>query len=1305
MFKRIILGLILVLLVCNTGWGGFQGTKQASENITFFLQPPLDSLYGIPRAPESVHVFTYADGDMKFSMANATYPFTAAGIDTIKNLGDTAYQFFGAISDIDGAGGNFLLNISVALFYDGVPTYTFASVQVIEDSLNLYLVDINDTTNAILETLQLWDTRIDSIENALADASISDKVWVDGSPTTRDSIEAAVSDGSIGDKVWVDPGARTITGTGAGAITSTSIATNAIDADAIANNAIDAGAIATDAITSAKIAANAIGESEIAAGAINISEMPTIAYFDTLIYRGRSGPGIWIDIGASNTNTAIGTDGTEKNPVSTLAAARTLADALGSKRYYIYNRSSFTGGNDLTVTHEDWEFIGVGANNSLELDVAGIDIDGSHVENLIFSGSQGGTDDICVANSLIGRLTGVDGHFHGSGLSDTIFIGNTDDLFLDNCRSEIAGNGRPGISFGAGITDLSMRHYSGGIELRQMAGTDNASIETDGQVVVNGDCSSAPITIRGHVTITDNGTNSVITKDAVFSRQEADLWVWSNTDTLAVDSSLMGEWLSTGISASLSDANMGAIADSVWDKDTTDAFAVADGIGIFVKDSAAQTAASAGISDADMIAIADTVWQRNIPDDTTDGAGDDVNAADLLFRAGDTTNWANIEDVWMNQDTTNVDTSEIGEWLSKSVWEPDTNTVSGEIITMLKDTSAYGGNDSVLVDVSAALGANGLVSATAFAVWNLFGADTQVEDSSGNTTTRVQTDLANATDDYYNGAMVVFYDATLGDDNRYRRITDYDGTNGWIVFEPALPAIPSDADPIYIIPWASVSATATISDADMAAIGDTLWGKDTSDISGNANAVGILMDAKISDAGGVASISDADMTAIMDSIFNRGIVRYTQGNADDSILQLAGMQVFAVSADFTAVEFRGDGAGEGFKTSGGDGEGNGMEIRNSVAGAVAANVGMGLKVVSSGSGADDHAFQAQNAGGAVAVSFNGHNGGRGFDVTATGTGAGQAMLVQSAHSDALQITAGDGASKHGIEIQGGTGVNGDAVAIRATGDEAIGVSIESTDSSGVRIVGNGGYGMDIEGDGTLADVIFNGTGHGEGFWDSVGVVGTMTSGARTVTLYVIDTIAGAGGIPDTLTGVNVEVQNQTGQRVIFLTSQTGGFIRFNATENDTFLVFTFGNPTQNFPGDSASGHDSVFITTGADVVDDLQGFTTSVGSPSGSNTTRMFVYAYDSKGNPVQNAILTSQMNTLGSEVEDTCSSFAPIKFNARARSDANGFVFLDLLQNDCVVGSDTYTFLLRLNSRAEPSFEVKMAVPSGVDSTRITAQ
>ena len=150
----------------------------------------------------------------------------------------------------------------------------------------------------VLDTLQLWDTRIDSIEAALADASISDKVWADGTPANRAEIndildtlqnqdnwgatsanQTLIIDTVNGIIDTIQDGADGIhVGVivmGGDVITAASIATDAIGALEIADNAIDAGAIAANAIGASEVADNAIDAGAIAANAITASEIAT----------------------------------------------------------------------------------------------------------------------------------------------------------------------------------------------------------------------------------------------------------------------------------------------------------------------------------------------------------------------------------------------------------------------------------------------------------------------------------------------------------------------------------------------------------------------------------------------------------------------------------------------------------------------------------------------------------------------------------------------------------------------------------------------------------------------------------------------------------------------------------------------------------------------------------------------------------------------------------------------------------------------------------------------------------------------
>jgi hypothetical protein len=526
MFKRIILSLMLVLFVCNSGWATFLGTKQASENVYFSLNPPLDSLYGIPRAPDSVHIFTYADGDMKYSVRSATYPFTAAGIDTIKHQGDTVYKFLDVIADIDGAGGNFLLGIDVALFYDKIPTWTFATVQIIKDSLN-----------------ERFDNTIDSV---IVDVS-----------------SALVTDGLLAvaaDTVWEE----LLTGATHNTATSSGRRLRTIDAAFV-----------------------------LATGQAQVSGTPT-------------DPGTYIILAAA---TSEGDDFFNH-------ATITIDDGTGIGQSRAI--SDYTGADDSASLHvgDDW----ITDPDATSTYV----ISPGHPVEVVTYHSDNALDQIWEYDVL--NITTTD------GIGDSL-MSLGDSLLLAKLSAEQA------LDSLANILD-SLETMSTWIQDSLYAIIDSIQIKfanrlaydpvTD-SVIVDGTIFAGLTNIITSTNVADNSIDAgAIATDAIGASE------------LATDAIGAAELATSAI-------------DEIVEYDT----ALVSGAQSWVtmlKDTLAYQGSASGLT-------ASEIWTYNIPDDTTAGAGDDMNAADLLFRAGDTTNWANIVDVWRNQDSINVDTSEIGDWL------------------------------------------------------------------------------------------------------------------------------------------------------------------------------------------------------------------------------------------------------------------------------------------------------------------------------------------------------------------------------------------------------------------------------------------------------------------------------------------------------------------------------------------------------------------------------------------------------------------------------------------------------------------
>lgn len=229
------------------------------------------------------------------------------------------------------------------------------------------------------------------------------------------------------------------------------------------------------------------------------------------------GGGIWIDAAAANTNTEIGADGTPANPVSTLTAARILADTLSIQKYFFINASDFSA-TGLTATHEGWVFQGFGIDNKINL--GSQDIDHSQFMNMTVTGSQGGTGNISVFRSFITSLGDFTGTMKSCAILDSISLVQQSDIFLLDCWSGIAGAGTPKIILGNNNENLSIRNFAGGLELIGLKANHTVSLDGRGQIIIDATSADATVAIRGTIELTNDGTNMDIVDDARLTRSE-----------------------------------------------------------------------------------------------------------------------------------------------------------------------------------------------------------------------------------------------------------------------------------------------------------------------------------------------------------------------------------------------------------------------------------------------------------------------------------------------------------------------------------------------------------------------------------------------------------------------------------------------------------------------------------------------------------------------------------------------------------------------------------------------------------------
>lgn len=256
------------------------------------------------------------------------------------------------------------------------------------------------------------------------------------------------------------------------------------------------------------------------------------ALHDTLIYIGEHGLGIFVDSTAGNTNTVIGVDGTEKNPVSTLAAARTLALALGAHRFYIHGGSTFNGATvDLAADYSAWEFYGEGFG--IELAFGGQLVTNSFFQNIKLSGAMHASGgDVHYVDCEFGFISAnFNGHADNCELLDTIVIKSSSTVSFDHCFSGTTGDNIPTIDLGSGAASLEMNGY--GNKLRIMSGStnDTVSIGMNGDLIISANNTSLTVTVWGVGELDDSGTTSNITRDAFINGNYLTDLTWNEDST------------------------------------------------------------------------------------------------------------------------------------------------------------------------------------------------------------------------------------------------------------------------------------------------------------------------------------------------------------------------------------------------------------------------------------------------------------------------------------------------------------------------------------------------------------------------------------------------------------------------------------------------------------------------------------------------------------------------------------------------------------------------------------------------------
>jgi hypothetical protein len=926
------------------------------------------------------------------------------------------------------------------------------------------------------------------------------------------------------------------------------------------------------------------------------------AHFDTLKYVGPRGLGIYLDSAAGNTNTVLGTDGTAKNPVSTLVAARTLADALGYNRYYLINRSTFLGATvDLGVTHLAWEFIGIGHLNKIGF--GGQQLTGSYFENLDVEGdlhTSGGhvMFERCVFGFVSSNFAG---HAYESIFTDTIVMKVGRDLYFVDCASSVAGNMTPTIDLSGGSSIVQLRGYSGGIRLMNGSSNDTVSVETDGQVIISANNTSVVVTVRGMASITDSGTTTALTQDAV----------WNRTYVTSVEA--------------------GLFADTSWLKDTT-GFTAGGTFGY-----AATHGAAASISAADIVAIADTILHRD-SSDVNDGAA--TSFGTLLMKPA-----------YVQGAASGLDTIDI-----KTMMYNNPKIASGRM-TMFRGTVAgttpAASGFVVTGDGSVAAGAFDVTEADDY--YN----DLRMIFYSGNLRGRSSpiVDWIGATD----SVVVEFFGtATIGDSfvvvaNEFPDLWKWSGSvveetqniNGQNLIETNAQAfsrdnVAADNAEIWFDGTGYDNANSTIGTATTVTGGAT---------SANQTLIIDSLQAALDSLQRFTEQQTDSLQAVLDSLQLAAITNLKEafdGDGTGSAMELTRLRIIAASND-TALIARGGGSGYGAYISGGNVAGTGMRIE-----ALAGN-NDGLRIAGFGVGSGIASIGGNTAGKGI----YGLGGTDGPGIQAHGLGTGDGLYALSSVSGAGFRLDGGQTSGNALELNviSGDLIQDSAITVGTIKSGALDSSALAQNYLYESWAYDDSTAPNLENELTkwMVNNLAGGGGGGDpsgGWIDSIKGA-TPSSGEFHMGIFVVDTQGvGAGGDPDTVSRVSISTQDASGNTRDVLQTDANGFTFFKPSSGDwTLVAERFGY----------TWIDTTFTVSANDTLS-IKGYNfTTVSDPASADLSRVHGYLRTIEDKKIDGATVIATFNTGTNQADTSGTAVIITDVVASTASDSTGYFFLDL--------------------------------------------
>lgn len=1257
MKKLLIIFFILSIAVISYS----TPTKQASEYIGFWLNEPIDSAFGIERPPDSAHVFTIWDNAtaMAFSTrAVLIANFGGIGIDTIKHYGDTLYFFSDQIQDIDGSAQLGVLDITVNMWYDDIKTTTMYSVQVISDSLENMLDASKDSSSSAavlsknnLDSLQEQDDWV-AKEASLFDPT-TDSVIVD--------VSAANTSGGLVEIQTEDNWDELLTGATHNINNSSGKILRQIKGGSIIH---DGQSDNTPANTANQFSLETSGGS------------PTTSTIDNFYNHQR----LTIVEGTGEGQVVIISDYNGTNQTATITPAfLTTPDATSIYEIIPGLVHAETQGGGYAGGA-----IWVSPNG-----VAGTQlyVNGT-IDNPIDDGSFADAKTVADAlNMSIFRIqTGSDitlattyNNYSFDGTEWTLALGGQDLSF-----STFRGASVTGIATGSNIIEFFDCKF-GAVELpatdflncgfgNNLVITDSLLATGTGQYIFrncyslvsgtltpvfsmgdaigntkfgfrgyDGGMELSEIGSAGNDSISIEGFGNLVLNATDIGGELVIRGNWT------IDSSAGGSAVTLTRDAALSGAY---IADVTWDEDSTGHY-TSPKMGFL----ASQTGSSGGISDADMASIVDTFFLRALAD-TSDGS---------------------ILDKVMTYLVRNVGAGAGGSL--------DSATVSNMMWRIIFGIPVGSGDDSTTIAQRLATTWGPNVNATL----NQLYIDNQTTNDTGVVIRGNGTAPGLFSSGGINGDGAEFVGGATSGRGFYTH------------------AIASNSHGYQSIGFGTGNGGQFTSGS-----GATGNGVGFTSLSTNGN--GILLIA----TGVGEEITTADMSlAFWNRSFGTG---WTAGSMGDSLNNTSfmgswGTGIVATLKQLTvdnstdyAVKFN-SGSGDGLQLGGGGASGNGIRAIGGAGGGSGFVIqgtdgGVGFKITGGATGVGMEIIGGSTSGAGARIWANGTNDtglvvlgiGSGHGISATGGATGVGIKATGGSTSGQGIYALGGTVGDGFLAQGRGGQHGFSAIGQGSGDDIrlngngyIASATDTVQMRGDSLINQGAAGSDSSPSGwDAADtLIFKGLvddtlkkAHQDSDWGATGAGGSV---GNAITHYIVDTVKGSGGTPDTLAGATVTIRTMTGSlHAGALTTNSNGYVSYNAP-SDSFLVIV-----EKF---------TYVITLDTIVVSGTDTFSTTgyqnniiVSDPSNASLCVVNGQAFDLQQNPIQYGTVTIKPSD---KAFNSCDSTISLLGEYYTETNSSGYFEIAVIKSSCIGGVD-YTITVKGNlsngtevETAEHTFEI----------------